>query len=177
MHSLLQVPVKSAVFGRFCFARAYRDRSETYRQRNINSKHTVHPYHMGHAYCTTTYHQRPNHRNFRRAAVDAGPLSLSQTPFAGTWTESAAVAAAAAEAAEAVSPPQCRGWGRFSRTAASRAAASVSPTHPQTDRHTKPVCWGRGRADSADSGVDWRRWTAVKERRGVPTRGVDCVDC
>ena len=42
MHSLLQVPVKSAVFGRFCFARAYRDRSETYRQRNINSKHTVH---------------------------------------------------------------------------------------------------------------------------------------
>ena len=41
MHSLLQVPVKSAVFGRFCFARAYRDRSETYRQRNINSKHTV----------------------------------------------------------------------------------------------------------------------------------------
>ena len=44
MHSLLQVPVKSAVFGRFCFARAYRDRSETYRQRNINSKHTVHTY-------------------------------------------------------------------------------------------------------------------------------------
>ena len=42
MHSLLEVPVKSAVFGRFCFARAYRDRSETYRQRNINSKHTVH---------------------------------------------------------------------------------------------------------------------------------------
>ena len=42
MHSLLQVPVKSAVFGQFCFARAYRDRSETYRQRNINSKHTVH---------------------------------------------------------------------------------------------------------------------------------------
>ena len=41
MHSLLQVPVKSAVFGRFCFARAYRDRSETYRQRNINRKHTV----------------------------------------------------------------------------------------------------------------------------------------
>ena len=41
MHSLLQVPVKSAIFGRFCFARAYRDRSETYRQRNINSKHTV----------------------------------------------------------------------------------------------------------------------------------------
>ena len=41
MHSLLQVPVKSAVFGRFCFARAYPDRSETYRQRNINSKHTV----------------------------------------------------------------------------------------------------------------------------------------
>ena len=44
MHSLLQVPVKSAVFGRFCFARAYRDRRETYRQRNINSKHTVHMY-------------------------------------------------------------------------------------------------------------------------------------
>ena len=44
MHSLLQVPVKSAVFGRFCFARAYRDRSETYRQRNINSKHTVPTY-------------------------------------------------------------------------------------------------------------------------------------
>ena len=42
MHSLMQVPVKSAVFGRFCFAHAYRDRSETYRQRNINSKHTVH---------------------------------------------------------------------------------------------------------------------------------------
>ena len=42
MHSVLQVSVKSAVFGRFCFARAYRDRSETYRQRNINSKHTVH---------------------------------------------------------------------------------------------------------------------------------------
>ena len=41
MHSLLQVPVKSAVFGRFCFACAYRDRSETYRQRYINSKHTV----------------------------------------------------------------------------------------------------------------------------------------
>ena len=41
MHSLLQVPAKSAVFGRFCFALAYRDRSETYRQRNINSKHTV----------------------------------------------------------------------------------------------------------------------------------------
>ena len=41
MHSLMQVPVKSAVFGRFCFARAYGDRSETYRQRNINSKHTV----------------------------------------------------------------------------------------------------------------------------------------
>ena len=41
MHSLLQVPVKSAVFGRFCFARAYRYRSETYRQRNINSKHTT----------------------------------------------------------------------------------------------------------------------------------------
>ena len=47
MHSLLQVPVKSAVFGRFCFARAYRDRSETYRQRNINSKHTVHLYSVG----------------------------------------------------------------------------------------------------------------------------------
>ena len=44
MHSLMQVPVKSAVFGRFCFAHAYRDRSETYRQRNINSKHTVHTY-------------------------------------------------------------------------------------------------------------------------------------
>ena len=44
MYSLLQVPVKSAVFGRFCFARAYRDRSETYRQMNINSKHTVHSY-------------------------------------------------------------------------------------------------------------------------------------
>ena len=42
MHSLMQVPIKSAVFGRFCFARAYGDRSETYRQRNINSKHTVH---------------------------------------------------------------------------------------------------------------------------------------
>ena len=44
MHSLMQVPVKSAVFRRFCFAHAYRDRSETYRQRNINSKHTVHTY-------------------------------------------------------------------------------------------------------------------------------------
>ena len=44
MHSLMQVPVKCAVFGRFCFAHAYRDRSETYRQRNINSKHTVPTY-------------------------------------------------------------------------------------------------------------------------------------
>ena len=41
MHLLMQVTVKSTVFGRFCFARAYRDRSETYRQRNINIKHTV----------------------------------------------------------------------------------------------------------------------------------------
>ena len=42
MHSLMQVTVKSLVFGQFCFAHVYRDRSETYRQRNINSKHTVH---------------------------------------------------------------------------------------------------------------------------------------
>ena len=41
MHSLMQVTVKSPVFGRFCFAHPYRGRSETYRQRNINSKHTV----------------------------------------------------------------------------------------------------------------------------------------
>ena len=32
MHSLMQVPVKFVVF---CFAHAYRDRSETYYQRNI----------------------------------------------------------------------------------------------------------------------------------------------
>ena len=38
MHSLMQVPVKSAVFGRFCFAHAYRGRCETYRQRNINPR-------------------------------------------------------------------------------------------------------------------------------------------
>ena len=41
MHLLMQVTVKFPVFGRCCFAHAYRDRSETYRQRNINIKHTV----------------------------------------------------------------------------------------------------------------------------------------
>ena len=41
MHSLMEILVKSAVFGRFCFVHTYRGRSETYRQRNINSKHTV----------------------------------------------------------------------------------------------------------------------------------------
>ena len=41
IHSLMQVPVKSAVFGRFCFVRAYRDCRETCHQMNINSKHTV----------------------------------------------------------------------------------------------------------------------------------------
>ena len=41
MHLLMQVTVKSPVFGRFCFAHAYRDRSETHRQRNINIKLTV----------------------------------------------------------------------------------------------------------------------------------------
>ena len=44
MHLLMQVPLQSSVSGRICFARAYRGRSETYRQRNINSKHTVHRY-------------------------------------------------------------------------------------------------------------------------------------
>ena len=44
MHSLMEILVKFAVFGRFCFAQTYRGRSETYRQRKINSKHTVHMY-------------------------------------------------------------------------------------------------------------------------------------
>ena len=41
MHSRMEVPLQSSVFGRFCFAHAYRGRSEAYRQRNIYSKHTV----------------------------------------------------------------------------------------------------------------------------------------
>ena len=66
MHSLMQVPVKSPVFGRFCFAHPYRGRSETYRQRNINGKHTVNTY--IHGMCSMLHENKPAKPNIVEVA-------------------------------------------------------------------------------------------------------------
>ena len=80
MHSLMHVTAKYLVLGRFCFAHAFRDPSETYRQRNINSKHTVHGKVRSVTVCETSFHWSRRSRSGVGVGVDsAGSESESES--------------------------------------------------------------------------------------------------